>query len=65
MKQLLSLLNQVFGNHSKINDLEQPTPSKILQAVKTIKLTFLAIYEAWVEARLEQAKHYNKHSHIE
>ena len=65
MTQLLSLFNHIFGNLSKSNDLEQPMPSKALKAVKTINVTFLAIYDAWIEARLEQAKHYYKHSHIE
>ena len=65
MTQLLSLLNQVYGNQTKSNDSEQSMPLKDLQAVKSIKDTFLDIYDAWIEARLEQAKHYSKHSHIE
>jgi hypothetical protein len=65
MTQLLSLLNQVFGNQTKSNDLEQSSPATGLQTVKAIKKAFLDVYDAWIEARLEQAKHYNKHSHIE
>jgi hypothetical protein len=65
MTQLLRHLNQVFGNQSKINDLEQSLPSKVSQAVKTIKDAFIGLYDAWIEARLQQAKYYNKHSHIE
>ena len=65
MTQLLSLLNQVFRNQTKSGDLEPSKPGKDLQASKTIKDIFLAIYDAWIEARLEQAKHYSKHSHIE
>jgi hypothetical protein len=65
MTQLLSLLNQVFGNQTKSNDLEQSMPLKDLQAVKSIKNAFLDIYDAWIEARLAQAKHYKKSSHIE
>ena len=65
MTQLLSLLNQVFGNQTKSNDSEQSMPLKDLQAVKSIKDTFLDIYDAWIEARLAQAKYYKKSSHIE
>ena len=65
MTQLLSLLNQVFGNQTKSNDLEQSMPLKDLQAVKSIKDTFLDIYDAWIEARLAQTKYYKKSSHIE
>ena len=65
MTQLLSLLNQIFGNQTKSNDLEQSSPATGLQTVKTIKHAFLDVYDAWIEARLEQAKHYNKHNHIE
>jgi len=65
MTQLLSLFNQVLGNQTKSNALEQSTPSESFQAVKAIKVAFLDIYDAWIEARLEQAKHYNKHNHIE
>ena len=65
MTQLLSLFNQVLGNQTKSNALEQSTPSGGFQAVKAIKVAFLDIYDAWIEARLEQAKHYNKHNHIE
>jgi len=65
MTQLLSLFNQVLGNQTKRNALEQSTSSEGFQAVKAIKVAFLDIYDAWIEARLEQAKHYNKHNHIE
>jgi len=65
MTQLLSLLNQVYGNQTKSNDSEQSMPLKDLQAVKSIKDTFLDIYDAWIEARLAQAKYYKKSSHIE
>ena len=65
MTKLLSLFNQVFGNQTKSNDLEQSMPLKDLQAVKSIKDTFLDIYDAWIEARLAQAKYYKKSSHIE
>ncbi|OWS68970.1 hypothetical protein [Polynucleobacter campilacus] len=65
MAQLLSLLNHVFSNQTKGNNLEQSLPSKGLQAVKTIKDAFIDLYDAWIEARLQQAKYYNKHHHIE
>jgi len=65
MTQLLSLLNQVFGNQTKSNDLKKSMLVKDLQAVKSIKDTFIALYEAWIEARLAQAKYYKKSSHIE
>jgi hypothetical protein len=65
MTQLLSLLNQVFGNQTKSNDLEQSMPLKGSQAVKSIKDAFLNLYGAWIEARLAQAKYYKKSSHIE
>jgi hypothetical protein len=65
MTQLLRHLNHVFGNQSKINALEQSIPSRGFQAVKTIKVAFLDIYDAWIEARLAQVKYYKKSSHIE
>jgi hypothetical protein len=65
MTQLLSLLNRVFGNLTKVNDLEQSLPSKVSQAVKTIKDAFIGLYDAWIEARLAQVKYYKKSSHIE
>ena len=65
MTQLLSLFNQVFGNQSIGSDLEKYIPSKGLQALKVVQQAFLNLYDAWIEARLEQAKHYSKHSHIE
>ena len=65
MTQLLSLLNQAFGNQSKNNDLKQHQPSKVLKTMKTIQNVFITIYDSWIETRLEQAKHYNKHNHIE
>jgi hypothetical protein len=65
MTQLLRHLNQVFGNQSKINDLEHSMTPKILQAFKTIKNRSFDIYDAWIEARLQQTKYYNKHHHIE
>ena len=65
MTQLFSLFNQVFGNQAKSHDLEKFTPSVGLQAIKAIKHALLNLHDAWIEARLEQAKNYNKHSHIE
>jgi hypothetical protein len=65
MTQLLSLFNQVFGNQSISSDLEKYISSKGLQALKIIQQAFLNLYDAWIEARLEQAKYYSKHSHIE
>jgi hypothetical protein len=65
MTQLLSLFNQVFGSQPKSNDLEKYATPKGLQAFKSIKQASLELYDAWIEARLEQAKYYSKHSHIE
>jgi hypothetical protein len=65
MTQLLNLFNQVFGNQSISSDLEKYIPSKGLQALKVVQQAFLNLYDAWIEARLEQAKYYSKHSHIE
>ncbi|QWD71361.1 hypothetical protein [Polynucleobacter sp. UB-Siik-W21] len=65
MTQLLSLFNQVFGNQSISSDLEKYIPSKALQALKVVQQAFLNLYDAWIEARLEQAKYYSNHSHIE
>jgi hypothetical protein len=62
MTQLMSLFNQVFGNQTKSYGLEQSSPSKSLQVIKN---TLSDLYDAWIEARLEQAKYYNKHNHIE
>jgi len=62
MTQLMSLFNQVFGNQTKSYGLEQSSLSKGLQAIKH---ALSDLYDAWIEARLEQAKYYNKHSHIE
>ena len=65
MTQLLSLLNQVFWNQTKSNDLEQSMPLKGSQAIKSAQDAFLNLYDAWIEARLAQAKYYKKSSHIE
>lgn len=54
MTQLLSLFNQVFGNQSKSNGLEQ-----------SIKKSLNDLVEAWIEARSAQARYYRTHSHIE
>ena len=58
----MSLFNQVFGNQTKSYGLEQSSPSKSLQVIKN---ALSDLYDAWIEARLEQAKYYNKQSHIE
>lgn len=63
MTQLLSLFNHVFGNQSKSNDLEQFIKKR--SYICSIKKSLNDLVEAWVEARLEQAKYYNTHSHIE
>ena len=62
MTQLMSLFSHVFGNQTKSYGLEQSSLSKGLQAIKN---ALSDLYDAWIEARLEQAKYYNKHSHIE
>lgn len=61
MTQLLSLFNQVFGNQSKSEDTEQSSQNHISGIQKSLK----DLIEAWLEARSEQAKHYQTHSHIE
>jgi hypothetical protein len=33
--------------------------------MKTIQLALNDLWDAWVEARAEQAKYYNMHTHIE
>ena len=63
MTQLLSLFNQVFGNQSKSSDLEHFI--KTNGYISQLKLSLKALREAWIEARSEQAKYYNKHCHIE
>jgi len=65
MTQLLSLLNQAFSKQSKSNDLERSMPLKGSQAIKSVQDAFLNLYDAWIEARLAQAKYYKKSSHIE
>ena len=62
MTQLMSLFNQVFGNQTKSYGLEQSSPSKGLQVIKN---ALSDLYDACIEARLEQAKYYYKHNHIE
>ena len=63
MTQLLSLFKHVFGNQSKSNDLEQFIKNR--SYVSSIKKSLNDLVEAWVEARAQQAKYYNTHSHIE
>lgn len=63
MTQLLSLFNQVFGNQSKSKDLEQFIKNQ--NYLSSIKKSLGDLVEAWVEARAQQAKYYNTHSHIE
>jgi hypothetical protein len=63
MTQLLSLFNQVFGNQSKSNDLEQFIQNQ--NYISNFKKSLNDLVEAWIEARSEQAKYYSKHSHIE
>lgn len=63
MTQLLSLFNHVFGNQSKSKDLEQLIQHQ--SHITSIKKSLGDILEAWVEARAQQAKYYNTHSHIE
>ena len=65
MTQLLSLLNQAYSKQTKNNDLEQSMPLKGSQAIKSVQDAFIDLYDAWIEARLQQAKYYNKHHHIE
>jgi hypothetical protein len=65
MTQLLSLLNQAFSKQTKSNDLERSMPLKGSQAIKSVQDAFLNLYDAWIEARLAQAKYYKKSSHIE
>jgi hypothetical protein len=65
MTQLLSLFSFIFDNRSKSKNLEKPTTAKVLQTVTFIKHSVLNLYDAWIEARLEQAKYYSKHHHIE
>ena len=63
MTQLLSLFNHVFGNQSKNKDFK--LLNKNQSYISDIQKNLRAIAEAWIEARSEQAKYYNKHSHIE
>jgi hypothetical protein len=63
MTQLLSLFNQVFGIQPKSKDLE--TFSYFESYFGSIKQGLNDLLEAWVEARSEQSKYYNKHCHIE
>jgi hypothetical protein len=63
MTQLLSLFNQVFGIHPKSKDLE--TFSYSNSYIAAIKQSLNDLLEAWIEARSEQSKYYNKHCHIE
>lgn len=63
MTQLLSLFNQVFGNQSKSKDLEQFIKNQ--NYLSSIKKSLGDLVKAWVEARAQQAKYYNTHSHIE
>jgi len=65
MTQLLSLLDQALGKQTKSNDLERSMPLKGSQAIKSVQDAFLNLYDAWIEARLAQAKYYKKSSHIE
>jgi hypothetical protein len=63
MTQLLSFFNQVFGTNSKNNDSAHSI--NLHSFINKIKQSLNNLAEAWLEARSEQAKHYNKHSHIE
>jgi len=63
MTQLLSLFNQVFGDQSKSIDLEQFPKNQ--NYISSIKKGLSDLVDAWIEARSEQAKYYNMHSHIE
>ncbi len=63
MTQLLSLFNQVFGHQTKSNDLEQFIKHK--SYISKIKRSLADLLDAWLEARSELTKYYNKHSHIE
>jgi hypothetical protein len=63
MTQLLSLFNQVFGSQSKSKDLENFSYSN--SYIAAIKRSLSHLVEAWIEARSEQSKYYNKHCHIE
>lgn len=63
MTQLLSLFNQVFGNQTKSNDLEQFIKNQ--NYIGSIKKSLSDLVEAWIEARSAQAKYYSTHSHIE
>jgi hypothetical protein len=65
MTQLLSLFGFIFDNRNKSKNLEKPITAKGLQTVKRIKYSVLNLYDAWIEARLEQTKYYNQHRHIE
>lgn len=63
MTQLLSLFDHVFGNQSKNKDIKQFVQKQ--SYFNGIKQTVNHLIEAWLEARSEQAKYYNTHSHIE
>lgn len=65
MTQLLSLFSFIFDNRSKSKNLKKPATARVLQTVKLINDSVLNLYDAWIEARLEQAKYYSKHHHIE
>jgi len=63
LTKLSSLFNHVFGNQSKSNDLKQFIKNR--SYISNIKKSLNDLVEAWVEARAQQAKYYNTHSHIE
>jgi len=63
MTQLLSLFNHAFGNQHNSGDLEQFAKNQ--NFISSIKKNLSDLVDAWIEARSEQAKYYNTHSHIE
>ena len=63
MTQLLSRFNNAFGNQHKSGDSEQFAKNQ--NFISSIKKSLSDTVDAWIEARSEQAKYYNTHSHIE